>query len=841
MKQIVYLFFFLSGFSTLIYEVACVRILALTLGNTAYATSTVLGIFMGGLALGAYWGGKIADATKKNHLRLYGLIELLIAVLAPLVTLLLNLAPQFYASLLQKLPITPFSLLLIRLSVSAFLLLLPCLLMGATLPAMIRYARTYAAQGKFAALYGINTLGAACGSFSTCFLGFTYIGLNATVMSAAAINLVIGLASIIGGKTDFEKLGFDDDKDKEAQEANTQKSPNRPSVALYLLLSFLSGFTALAYEVLWIRMLTFYLGSVTYTFTTTVSTILFGLAFGSFIFERFVYRNDQSQERTFATFAIVQFLSALAAILAIFTIHYAGNNFPIWSGVDVTVQGYSSSQLLRSCLISACSLLIPATIIGASFPAMGTLAASDKERAGKEVGLVYASNTIGCVCGSLLSGLVFIPSFGSFNSFKFIVLVTVFTGIAALCYNSMWKQKISLLSLPVLAASLLFVSFVQYRPPVNPLCKLLFYGEDSLGAVEIIDDPKIMQGKTLAFNGSCLATTIPNSLRYMRLIGHLPVLLHKNPTEALVGCFGTGTTCGAISLHEQIKSLDIVELSPMILSQHHLFKHENHNVLNNPKVKTHINDVRNYLLCTDKHYDIVAFEPPPPIDAGIVNLYTSEFYEQVNQHLKPGGVVVQWMPANACGSEKLWKMAVATMRTVYPFTSVWLPNSQQQIIIASQEPLDFDINRIQTRINQNKRLQESLAEVGLDDAMALMATFVVADKELDDFLGDVPAITDNYPSLEFFLPYSGKNIMDQAVENAGLKQIPSLLVSSRKYELFDEDKFIRNWTALHLLRLAQHNHKDGPGYIDQAIKLLPDNKYLKWIAIHKDKALRGSI
>ncbi|MBX9723227.1 MAG: fused MFS/spermidine synthase, partial [Candidatus Obscuribacterales bacterium] len=289
MQRIIFLFFFLSGFSTLVYEVAWVRILALTLGNTAYATSTVLAVFMGGLALGAYFGGRLADKIESKHLQLYGSIELCVAVLAPLVTYLLNIAPTLYASLIGAVSMDLFSLTVVRFLFSIVLLLLPCLLMGATLPAIIRYVKNYSAPPEmFAALYGINTLGAAAGSLFACFVGFTYIGLNATIFCAAAINMVIGVVAFLFEKRSASVPSIPELASVVEEPAETG-SAEAPKGTLLLGLSALTGFTALCYEVLWIRMLTFYLGSLTYTFTTTVSTILLGLALGSFLYNRFLY------------------------------------------------------------------------------------------------------------------------------------------------------------------------------------------------------------------------------------------------------------------------------------------------------------------------------------------------------------------------------------------------------------------------------------------------------------------------------------------------------------------------------------------------------------------------
>jgi spermidine synthase len=854
MQRVIFLFFFLSGFSALIYEVAWVRILSLTLGNTAYATSTVLAVFMGGLALGAWLGGRLADRFRAGHLKLYGWLEIGVGLAAPIVTLIVSVMPSIYASLIHSLRPGDLSLTALRLAVSAFLLLLPCLFMGATLPAIIRYVQTYSPPGElFSRLYGLNTLGAAAGSVSACFLGFTYIGIAATIFSAAAINLVIGVAAVLVQTRSVDHLelgsvpaqGSDREPSGSVPEpsADLQAGVNRePGAWLLLALAFLTGFTALSYEVLWTRILRFYLSSITYTFTTMVSTFLLGLALGSFIYERVLYKQGQPAKRTFFNFAVMQFAAAILSLAALLVSPQIVQLKSLWFLPYENLFENINGQLAYSVVVSALCLLVPATVIGVLFPALGTLAANRGRAAGSAVGRVYAANTVGCVAGSLATGLILMPAIGSFGSFQWAVVLSCLTGVLALSYDSMWRRPANIAwSAPPLAAALLFAHFVHYKPEVTPGCQLLFFGEDANGTMHVVNDPK-MEGKTLVMNGACLATTILNSRRYMRLLGHLPVLLHPKPDNVLVGCFGTGTTAGATSIHPEVKHLDIVELSPMVIGRNKLFAEENHNVLDNAKVTVYINDVRNYLLCGDKKYDIVTFEPPPPMDAGTVSLYSQEFYGLVKTHLNPGGIMCQWVPMD-CGSKTLWKMMVATVRTVFPYVSVWLPNSAEAILVASDQPLNIDFDKLQNRIDATGAVAASLADVGLGDAMALASTFDVTGKELDDFVGDVPAITDDHPRLEFFVPYAGPLLRDLELEAPGRAQVESLYKQGLLFKSFDADKFKRHLAAnryLYLVSTAK-TRAESRKYFEQALKLLPNSRWLKWVNEHQQDAMSGRI
>lgn len=843
MRKVIFLFFFLSGFSALVYEVAWVRLLALTLGNTAYATSTVLAVFMGGLAAGAWFGGKLADKFSTGHLRRYGLIELLVGVVAPLVTFALAFTPSLYAGLIDANQSSEGLLLASRLLIAGVLLVIPCLLMGATLPVLVRYVEEYeSAQEVFANLYGFNTIGAAVGALCTCFLGFTYIGLNGTVLSAAVINLLIGLLAMRFGATPLDPTAAavaapTPEIAAEPAPAATESSAKGNLFSL-LLLSALTGFTALSYEVIWTRMLSFYLGSVTYTFTTMVATFLLGLALGSFIFRRFLHKKGEDLSRSLIVFATAQYLAAFLAVITLFTMPMAGQIRGIWFLHD---ENTFLAMMGKLAFTVFAVILPPATAIGALFPALGTLAAGDKKHVASSVGRIYAANTIGCVVGSMGAGLLLLPLVGFFGSIQILAVVSFLTGAIAAFKSGKWKNPLAVVSLSVpIVVSVLFATLVHWSPGINPQCKLLFAGEDALGTVYIVDDPR-MKGKTIVFNGSCLATTLLNSLRYMRMLGHLPALLHPDPKTGLIGCFGTGSTSGALSMHPELSRVDIVELSSMILKQNKLFAKENYNVVDNPKVHTHINDVRNYLLCTKDKYDIVTFEPPPPIDAGIVNLYTKEFYELVKNRLNPGGMMCQWVPTDV-GSKSIWKMMVLTATTVFPHVSLWLPSSHEAIILASDKPITIDFQRMQKRIDASPQIAESLKGVGLDDAMAIAATYLVSGKELEDYLSDALPITDDHPRLEFFMPFLDAKITDLEMAEPGKKQIETIFIEAQKAKGFDADRFRRCYTVQRLLEQTQYSTLEkGTANLNAAVKLLPNNTYLMWVQEHVDLAVSGQI
>ncbi len=871
MLQRLFVFFFLSGFSALIYEVAWVRELALILGNTAQATSVVLAVFMGGLALGAYLGGRYADKSSHEPLAIYGSLELSISVVALLISKALMSADLLYLWMLHSLGMGDSGIVVVRLIMAIGLLLIPTMLMGATLPVLVKYLERYQLPSRmFSLLYGLNTLGATAGSMFACFVGFAYIGIQGTLNFAAAINMGVGLLSLVMSRkatapNDSSEASAEGEPEAKMLAASGQavapvksvdpvqfadpvqsvdpvqavepaptRSPSHSvemSFQILCSISFLTGFTALSYEVLWTRILRSYLTSLTYSFTIMVSMFLLGLAIGSFIYERFLAKNIAKTQNQYLNFAAFQYLAALACACSLPFFPYCSREAKLLiSFAAQSISALHSALLQQLCymaLVSIPTILCPAILIGVLFPMIGTLASSRNKGGSTAVGTVYAFNTIGCVFGSLVCGLFLMPYIGSTTTFQWIVVASTITGALALLFapNLALPKRLLVTVLP-LAFSAYFLS-LHFRSNIPHDAVLLAEGEDTTGIMRILDLPK-SDGTMLELNGSSLACTTPANRRYMRLLAHLPMLLHKDPEKVLLGCFGTGTTAGAVSLYPELKQFDVVDLSKMVLDSAPYFSKTNYDVLKNPKVSVHVNDVRTFLLSTDNSYDVITFEPPPPTYAGIVSLYTEEFYQLVDKRLNQNGLMCQWIPMHSQSAE-LWKMMIASARSVFPYVSIWIPNTEEALLLASKEPVNADFARMEERIEASPKLKESLADAGFDNAMSIMSTFVMAGKTLDDFLKNSLSISDNYPRLEFYLPYAGARYPQLYPETVGRPSLLEFVQANKNAKGFDEKEFAKNWQANHLLRMVQetplNDHAEADKLIDEAHNLLPENRW----------------
>src|SRR5262249_15970645 len=213
-------------------------------------------------------------------------------------------------------------------------------------------------------------------------------------------------------------------------------------------------------------------------------------------------------------------------------------------------------------------------------------------------------------------------------------------------------------------------------------------------------------------------------------------------------CIGTGTTVGGLSLHSRIEKLWAVDITADVFDFARYFEPLNNHFLRSPKVRPVVADGRHFLLTTDEQFDVMTFEPPPPQEAGVVNLYRREFYQLAKRRLAPGGILCQWMPLDL-SHEVLGRMMLRTLQAEFPYVSLWIPCNYEGVAIASMEPLRIDPEVLRDRM-ADPAVRRDMGASGLGTVEQLLATFVTADAGLKDYVGGVPLVTDNQPRIEYF-------------------------------------------------------------------------------------------
>ena len=734
--------FFVSGATSLVYEVVWTRRLTVVFGSGLFATSTILAMFMGGLALGAWWLGRGAD-RRIDPLGYYGWLEIGIGIYALLVPFLQTGMIPVYRVVYGMSDGASWMINATRVGLCAAVFVVPTVLMGATLPALARFV-THGPGGigaRIGRLYAINTWGAVVGCLATGFLFVEWLGLRGSELTAAAANLAVGACAIFLGRH-ARRIGATLQPELPVEPLSVAPARDR---TLVLVAYALSGFTALAYEVIWARFLTFFLGNSTYAFTTMLGTFLIGLALGALVGARFVDRLRDP----FGTFAVIEWLIGLSMAVALVVYPSTPRVYAFLSEV---LPGRGWGEMIALHFAAGFLILVaPALLLGAAFPLAGRLYLAGSRRVGSEIGALYAANTLGAVLGSLAAGFLLVPRLG----FRGSVLLIV--GLNALIAASLALRSRRLRIAVPTAAILLVVGAVVAVPRdiflstiqrAFPHEKIIHYEEEPSATVFVTrtrDDERWVHFSDRRASGGTM------NLPGHRIWGHLPAMLSEKRESALVICFGSGITLGAVATHP-FKRIVCAEISEGIRDAAAFFP-ENHGVLDDPRVQLVTDDGRNVLLGTRESFDVIVSEPPLLETAGVVNLFTREFYELVRTRLNPGGVFCQWVPSFEFTRDE-HALVIRTFLEVFPDATFWgSPLYADTMLIGSNEPIRIDVERIAERFG-DRRVRRDLAEAQIDGPAELLGYFGLGADGLRRYAGDGPILTDDRTILDFVMPRS---------------------------------------------------------------------------------------
>jgi spermidine synthase len=743
-QRLLLLLFFGSGASGLIYQVVWMRALTLTLSVSVYAVTTVLCAFMAGLALGAWLSGRLADRIHAPLLA-FGVIEIgvgLTGILTP--RILFELGPA-YGWLAAQLGHEATSLLLARFLFAAAVLLVPCALMGMTLPVLSHAAVTRDGEvGRgVGSLYAVNTLGAVSGCIAAGFILVPNLGLTASSTVAAGINLSVGLIAVGLGRRERSPAR---PAAHAAPAADAGSAISRP--ARLATLGFgVSGFTALGYEVLWTRALEQFTHNSTYAYTAMLAIFLFGIGAGS---AATTARSDRARH-PLAVFGAVQIAIGISVIAALLVYMHLLDWIP--AAVE-TLGGVDSWGRALTLIFSVAAVILLATtlLFGATFPFVARSVVDSADRVGRRVALAYTVNTLGAIAGALSVGFLLLPALGLRGSFLVLVGLNLAAGaILVIAADARrWAPLAGALATLVFGAALFLVPPRLFEESfARRYGKLLLYREQITDTVMVTEDRTgnryIRYGDG---RGTAGTATFPEDRSY----AHTAMLLHPDPRRVLSICFGVGNSLSSLAQYA-VDRIDAVELSPGVTWAAPFFARTNRDVLQDPRIRLTIQDGRNYLLSRPDLYDVIRLDPPELHTAGIVNLYTREFFELAKNHLAPGGLFSIWINIAYTPEHEL-KMIVRTAAEVFPHVTIWhSPYLYSWVINGSREPRPPDLALLEKWFADPK-VKADLASIQLDDPLEFLAYFVMAGDEVAAFAEGVPVITDDRTRLDFTLPRS---------------------------------------------------------------------------------------
>lgn len=749
-----------SGAASLVYQLLWIKQLSLVVGVEVYAVTTAVSAFFAGLALGGWALGRAADRVAQP-LRLYAQLECGVAVLGLLATgLLARAAPAFVAMQSSVGPLAwclPFVLVGV-----------PAVLMGGTLPVLLRAWSTVSAADSRAAtggrLYAANTAGAIAGALLAPFVLIPMLGVQGTAHAAAALNVLLAVVAF------WLSRSWPVDGSVPATTANVSKDARNARAALVVYA--LAGGIALGYEVVWSQAIVQFMSTRAFAFAIVLATYLAGLVAGSALSARWA-------DRTREPWALFGALIAGAGLVALLQVTLLGSWLTVWqTHAADAARSLGDNPLLAMCarfaVAALCIVFVPTVLLGAAFP-LALRLASDGDpgrHVGRDTGRVVALNTLGGIAGTLLVGFALVPAVGLVRALAVLALGAALLGVyAALRGHGVWRGV-------TVAAAVCAMPAAAFAPP-DRLAELLTearggtlvaYEESKGGTVAVIEQPASARSfRRLYIQGVSNSGDSMTSLRYMRLQALLPLIVHRGePKSALVIGLGTGITGGALLAYPGLEQRVVAELLPAVVRAAPQFT-GNFNLTADPRMTIRVHDGRHELLGSAQRYDLITLEPPPPSATGVVNLYSTEFYRLAAARLQTGGIVAQWLPLPTQNDADT-RALVQSFLAVFPHATLWTTELHEMMLVGSMQPIELDVPRIRTRFEQPE-VAAALGEVGIASPAALLATWVTDRAGLQRYAGDTPAVTDDQPRIEYAtwvrrseFPVALSNLLDQRSE-----------------------------------------------------------------------------
>ena len=651
-----FIFFFFSGFCSVLYELVWLRLAMAQFGVTTAMVSIILSVFMAGLGLGSWASGRWLRRREGSNefpaLRLYALIELLIGVSAIVVPPALSwgragvehygvsssAAYYFVAGLWVAVTLAP-----------------GCCLMGATIPVAMRAIGQMlpSESGRsFSHLYMANVAGAVVGTTVPLFL-IELLGFHGTLKIGATCNGLIAVSAFI---LSLGRLRVEAAK-KPPQELSAPAFTASADAVAHrvvgsaggrsLVLLFLSGLTCMAMEVVWVRRYTPYLGTVVYAFASILGVYLVGTVVGSVRYRRWSLRNARENPAVWiwlASFALLPLVAASPSI-----------GMPPFLRLVLGIAPFTG-------------------LLGFITPMLvDRFSGGDPVKAGS----AYAVNVAGCILGPLLAGFGLLPFVS--ERWALIVLAAPWFVVAASAteFRSAGQPGAAARTQPVPRKTTWRARFSAYGALALATVLIVAgkgYDENFPGRRVLRDSTATVMAtgtgmdKALLVNGYGMTALTPIT----KVMAHLPLaFLDRPPQNALVICFGMGTTFRA--LHSWGIPVTAVELVPSVPRLFSYYHDDGDAILASPLSQVVIDDGRRYLERTAQQYDVITIDPPPPLEAAASSLlYSKEFYEVARRRLRPGGILQQWLPTTSDADAVIVAAVTRSLRESFPYVRAFL-------------------------------------------------------------------------------------------------------------------------------------------------------------------------
>ncbi len=700
-----------SGMCGLIYQMVWFQQLRLTFGTSTAASAAVTAIFMAGLGLGSRLLGRRADMHSRP-LVLYGRLEVGIAVCAALSPLLMSAVRSIYLSTGGTMTFGMFLGTALRGLLALLVLGLPTFLMGGTFPAVARATSSDGEAGRtgLGLLYAANTFGAVAGVLAGTFYLVERFGLQHTLYLTCTANLLVGgIAWLYGMMLPEVPI---ETTPKGDFPGTTEDSSEPVSLRLIGGAAFLTGATFFLLEMVWYRMLAPLLGGSTYSFGLILAVALLGIGLGGLAF----FFRPSREPATLGGFALATAVQTFVLAVPI----ALGDSIAILTGLIGIWDTFGFGGKLLAWSVIAGIVVFPAALVsGFQFPMLLSLAGRGRAHVGRQVGNIYAMNTLGAVTGSIAGGfgllsllsapgcwrmgivlvgllsLWFIAAAIKYERLRLAcILPLVFCGLGLFLLGSVgptaaWRHsgvgfgRADLVTMPINAIR-------EWR---NIQRRSAIWEADGRESSVALTEAN---GLAFSINGKCDGNSIEDAPTQI-MLGMVSALHHPSPKSAFVIGLGTGCSAGWLGAIPQMEQVVVAELEPMVLEVARRCSPINHDVLSNSKVQVRLGDARELLLIDNRTYDLIVSEPSNPFRAGISSLFTREFYEAVNQRLAAGGLFSQWVQGYEIDIQTM-KTVYATLKTVFPHVETWQTSYGDYLLICSRERLSYSRRQLEQRL-----------------------------------------------------------------------------------------------------------------------------------------------
>ncbi len=775
------LLFFVSGATTLVYEISWTRQAGLLFGHTVLAGSVVLASLFLGLAIGYCVGGWLSSLG--NALRWFGVCEIAAAAWAICVpTLLVALQSQAIAQWMSSESMTwQFAS---RASIGVLLLLPATVALGATLPLMSQaLARVSDHPTRSAAIgYALNTTGAMAGTLVCTYLLLVQVGVARSSYVAAGVGVLVGVIAIALSRSQVAEVVEDSDSDNPAETLGAfrygeDEEPGGRRTYAALAIAAISGFATLALEILYTRLFSLVFHNSTYTFGNVVAVFLLALAVGAALVAVLMRRAKPDAILFWCSLAAaVSCCLCLALFVNITRLQYfvLGETFVV--------------HLLRGFALVLAYVMLPVTICGMIFPATWQLLATSHST-GRAVGTLAMVNAVGAALGSLTASFIMLPTIGLWGGFLVVAAMLLLIAVLSLLlspirfsslrvtrqvyrrnnaddaeslggfryglYSMKWR------SAAIVSAILCMVEVSVASSSWSVLGRdrdevFLTRRESAYGWIDVTRS-KDSQAWYIRQNLHYRLGGTGSAAMRERRQARLPMLLHPDPQRVLFLGMGTGVTAAGAIQHPETETIEIVELIADVTAAARELGHRNDHVLEDDRVHVTTDDARHFLLGTEERFDVIISDLFVPWESETGYLYTHEHYASAAKRLEKGGLFCQWLPVYQMGRRE-FELIADTLLSVFPETTLWWgkmdPSKPIIGLVGSMRPMEIDTTSLATRLEKLRRIpggnDSQLASLN-DFRLASIGQWAIAE----DSAAEEPVLNrDEYPRVEFWTPQS---------------------------------------------------------------------------------------